>query len=107
MVKNKLYVGKANRSVALLTNINPRFSSVYYFTFSPQNIAASIKEQNDKKLHSRNSSTASATSIEVANINSKAGGEDTVEKPDENKNINGKVSTGVGEHGFVSVPLGR
>ena len=85
----------------------PPFFINVLFHFFLQNIAASIKEQNDKKLHSRNSSTASATSIEVANINSKAGGEDTVEKPDENKNINGKVSTGVGEHGFVSVPLGR
>ena len=107
MDENEECVGKANRSVTLLMCINPRFSSMYYFTFFLQNIAASIKEQDDKKLHSRNSSTASATSIEVANINSKAGGEDTVEKPDENKNINGKVSTGVGEHGFVSVPLGR
>lgn len=80
--------------------------NVKYLIF--QSIAASIKEQREKQLHSRNSSTGSAASLEVATINSTADHGDSAEKPDENKNINGKVSSGTPEKpNFVSVPLGK
>ena len=72
-----------------------------------QSIAASLSQK--KSLHSRNSSTASATSVtslEVATIN--ATREETAEggAGDENKNMNGKVAAPTPK-GFVTVPLGK